>query len=119
MAHVYKIRHGIETAVSVPVVVSENVDQETGENVQHVEEQVYLPGAVIEGKVADYFVEKIEDEDDHVSSLIEVVEVADKPKPAATKTAPKKPEAKASAAAKKADAGAKSDGNNPFTSNDE
>lgn len=111
MAPVYKIRHGIETAVSVPVVASESISEETGETVQLVEEQIFLPGAVLPENLADYFIEKIENEDEHVTSFVEVVE-QEKPK-AAAKPAPKKTEAKASAAAKK------TDDDNPFAASGE
>lgn len=119
MAHVvYKVRHGIETSVSVPVVVSENVDEETGKKVQNVEERQFLPGATLPENLADYFVEKLEagEDDEHVFSLIEPVEVEG----AKPKAAPKKTEAKASAAKKASSSSTKkSDDDNPFAASGE
>lgn len=67
----FKIRSGINTAVSVTLVLARD---DTNPNKYVTEEKLFLPGATVPDNVAPWLIDKYEQGDPHLRSLLEVDE---------------------------------------------
>lgn len=72
MAKQYRIKHGINTAVSLALVVAEHVNEETGETTVVVQDEIFLPGAVLPSNFSPEQAALAEDPESHLYELIEV-----------------------------------------------
>lgn len=77
MAKQIRVRHGINTAVSLALVVGTDTDDETGEVKVFEQEEIFLPGAVLPPNLAERHVEDAENPESHLYVLLEVFEGED------------------------------------------
>lgn len=72
MAKQIRVKHGINTALSLALVVGETVDDETGEVRVFEQEEIFLPGATLPPNLAQRHVDAASDPESHLYEMLEV-----------------------------------------------